>query len=170
MRSSAILFAAAIGALLLALAAAPCAAAKREMRHGASAREMRRSASGRETRPPSLDVKPGQELTIPISIVDGKVVAGVPRASKLGASQPNEGEITVGLERETGELYNRITVTEKTAQPIDFLVTGLNGEIKIDETEICGRLDAPTTAHIGSTAWRFWINGFEVGKGGESCR
>ena len=123
-------------------------------------------AANMEKRPPPLDLKPGQELTIPIAIVDGKVATGAPRASKLGAGQPGDGEITVGLERRQGTLYNEITVVEKTALPIDFLVTGLNGGVKIDETEICGRLDAPIAAHIGSVAWRFWLNGFEVGKGG----
>ncbi len=96
-------------------------------------------------------------------------MTGAPRASKLGARQPKDGEITIGLEREQGTLYNQITVVEKTAQPINFLVTGLNGGVKIDETEICGRVDAPIAAHIGSAPWRFWPNGFEVGKGGASC-
>jgi hypothetical protein len=116
-----------------------------------------------------FDVKPGTEVTVPIAIVDGKVVAGVPRLAKLGASPPKDGEITVGLDRIKGEFYNQITVSEKTAQPINFLVTALNGGTKIDETEICGRLDAPILARVGSTAWRFWVNGFEVGKGGGSC-
>ena len=127
------------------------------------------SAANMSNRPPPLDLKPGQELTIPIAIVDGHVTTGAPRAAKLGASPPKDGEITVGLEREQGTLYNQITVVEKTAQPINFLVTGLNGGTKIDETEICGRLDAPIAAHIGSVPWRFRLNGFEVGKGGGSC-
>ncbi|HEY1943171.1 MAG TPA: hypothetical protein VGH40_13710 [Roseiarcus sp.] len=122
-----------------------------------------------ERKPAPLDVKPGTQLTIPISIVDGKVVTHVPRVATLGAIPPKDGEITVGLEREKGTLYNQIIVTEKTAQPIDFLVTGLNGGTKIDETEICGQLGAPITAHIGSVPWRFWLNGFEVGKGAGTC-
>jgi hypothetical protein len=153
-----VLCAAALGALSLALAATPSAEAKTKPKPAAKAG------------PPRLDVKPGEELTIPIAIVDGKVVAGAPRAAKLGASKPADGEITVGLERVKGTLYNLISVTEKTAQPIDFLVTGLNGGTKIDETEICGRLDAPIAAHIGSIPWRFWLNGFEVGKGPASCQ
>jgi hypothetical protein len=122
-----------------------------------------------QQQPHPFDVKPGMEVTIPIAIVDGKAVAGVPRAAALGAGPPKDGEITVGLERQAGTLYNQITVTEKTAQPVNFLITGLNGGTKIDETEICGRLDAPISAHIGSVPWRFWLNGFEVGKGGGSC-
>jgi len=120
-------------------------------------------------KPHPFDVKPGTELTIPIAIVDGKAVAGDPRVAALGASPPKDGEITVGLDRIKGEFYNQVTVTEKTAQPINFLVTGLNGGTKIDETEICGRLDGPIVSRVGSVPWRFWVNGFEVGKGGGSC-
>lgn len=127
-------------------------------------------AANMEKRPPPLDLKPGTEMTIPVSIVDGHVATGAPSLAKPGASQPKDGEITISLERVTGTLYNQIIVNEKTAQPIDFLVTGLNGGVKIDETEICGRLDAPVEAHIGSVPWRFWLNGFEVGKGAASCQ
>ena len=122
-----------------------------------------------QQKPHPFDVKPGTELTIPIAIVDGKAVAGDPRVAALGASPPKDGEITVGLDRIKGEFYNQITVTEKTAQPINFLVTGLNGGTKIDETEICGRTDMPVVTRVGSVPWRFWVNGFEVGKGGGSC-
>jgi hypothetical protein len=44
-----------------------------------------------------------------------------------GAGKPADGEIAIGLDREKGTLYNQITVVEKTAQPINFLVAGLNG-------------------------------------------
>jgi hypothetical protein len=150
-----------ISALALALGATLAAAAPRHIppRHVAPPQQ--------KTRP--FDVKPGMELTIPIAIVDGKAVAGVPRLAKLGASPPNDGEITVGLDRDPGTLYNHITVVEKTAAPINFLITGLNGGTKIDEAEICGRLDAPIASHIGSVPWRFWLNGFHVGKGDGSC-
>jgi hypothetical protein len=155
-----------ISALALALGITSSVAAPRHLppRHAA----LRHIAPPQPT-PHPFDVKPGTVATIPISIVDGKVVTGVPRVAKLGASPPKDGEITVGLDRIKGEFYNQITVSEKTAQPINFLVTGLNGGTKIDETEICGRLDGPITAHIGSVPWRFWLNGFEVGKGGGSC-
>jgi len=160
-----------IFALALALGATLAAAAPRHFppRHVASRHAALRRAAPPRLKTQPFDVKPGTELTIPIAIVDGKAVAGVPRAAKLGASPPNDGEITVGLEREQGTLYNQIAVVEKTAQPINFLVTGLNGDIKIDETEICGRLDAPIAAHIGSVPWQFRLNGFEVGKGAGSC-
>jgi hypothetical protein len=155
-----------ISALALALAAPLAIAAPRHFppRHVAL-----RHAAPPQAKTQPFDVKPGMELTIPIAIIDGKAVAGVPRLATLGASPPKDGEITVGLEREQGTLYNQIAVVEKTAQPINFLVTGANGDIKIDETEICGRLDAPIAAHIGSIPWQFRLNGFEIGKGAGSC-
>ncbi len=161
-----------ISALALALGATLAAAAPRHFpprRHPAPRHAALRHAAPPHLKTQPFDLKTGMELTIPIAIVDGKAVAGVPRLAKLGASPPNDGEITVGLEREQGTLYNQIAVVEKTAQPINFLVTGLNGDIKIDETEICGRLDAPIAAHIGSVPWQFRLNGFEVGKGAGSC-
>ena len=151
-----------VSALALALGVTLAVAAPRHVpapRHVAPPRQ----------KPHPFDVKPGTELTIPIAIVDGKAVAGDPRVAALGASPPKDGEITVGLDRIKGEFYNQVTVTEKTAQPINFLVTGLNGGTKIDETEICGRLDGPIVSRVGSVPWRFWVNGFEVGKGGGSC-
>src|ERR1700690_430468 len=147
-----------ISALALALGIGSVAAAPRHL-------PPRHVAAPQLTSHP-FDVKPGTELTIPIAIVDGKPVAGVPRLAGLGASPPKDGEITIGLDRIKGEFYNQITVTEKSAQPINFLVTALNGGTKIDETQACGRLDAPVLARVGSTAWRFWVNGFEIGKGG----
>jgi hypothetical protein len=116
-----------------------------------------------------FDLKPGQELTIPITIADGHAVPGVPRLSKLGAAQPKDGEITVGLDREKGTLYDKITATEKTSAPIDFVVTGLIGEIKIDERAICGRLNEPIETHIGSVSWRIVLKDFEIGKGPAAC-
>jgi len=115
----------------------------------------------------SFSLKAGQEVTLPITIQDQRVILGVPRQSKLGTAQPKDGEITIGLtpgDKKT--LYSQVIVTEKTAVPIDFVATGLIGEIKIDERVICGRLDQPTTMHIGSVSWRVSLNSFEVGKGG----
>jgi hypothetical protein len=144
-----------ISALALALGVTFAAAAP--WRHPAPRHAALRHAAPPQQKPHPFDVAPGTEVTIPISV------------APLGASPPKDGEITVGLDRIKGEFYNQITVSEKTAQPINFLVTALNGGTKIDETEICGRLDAPITARVGSTAWRFWVNGFEIGKGGADC-
>ena len=115
----------------------------------------------------SFSLKAGQEVTLPITIQDHRVVLGVPAPSKLGTAHPKDGEITVGLtpgDKKT--LYSQVIVTEKTAVPIDFVATGLIGEIKIDERVVCGRLDQPTSVHIGSVSWRVSLNTFEVGKGG----
>jgi hypothetical protein len=151
MRTFGLRFSAAALALALALAA-PCA------------------GKDLPQKPTPFDLKPGQELTIPIAIVDGHVVAGTPRLSKLGTSKPNDGEIVVGLTpAPLGSWLETVTATEKTAQPIDFLATGVNAYVKIDEAEICGRLDAPTSAPITAASWRVWLNGFEIGKGGPNC-
>ena len=115
----------------------------------------------------SFSLKAGQEVTLPITIEGQRVILGVPRQSKLGTAQPKDGEITVGLtpgDKKT--LYSQVLVTEKTSVPIDFVATGLIGEIKIDERVICGRLDQPTSIHIGSVSWRVRLNSFEIGKGG----
>ena len=129
------------------------------------------SADSLPQKPTPFDLKPGQELTIPVAVVDGQVVVGAPRPSKLGTAAPKDGEITVGLTpAPAGSYYETVTATEKTAAPIDFLATGVNAYVKIDEAVICGRLDAPSSARIALASWRVWLNGFEVGKGGESCR
>jgi len=128
------------------------------------------SADSLPQKPTPFDLKPGQELTIPVAVVDGQVVVGAPRPSKLGTAAPKDGEITVGLTpAPAGSYYETVTAKENTAAPIDFLATGVNAYVKIDEAVICGRLDAPIAAHIGSVPWRFWLNGFEVGKGAGSC-
>ncbi len=129
-----------------------------------------RDAAGKEPRAPNLDLKAGQELTIPIAVVDGHVTLGAPKPSKLGASQPKQGEITVGLTPgDKTTLLSQLLVTERTSVPIDFVATGLIGEIKIDERVICGRTDAPVTGHIGSVSWRVSLNTFTAGKGDGSC-
>ena len=119
---------------------------------------------------PSYDLRVGQELTIPASVVDGKVVLGAPRLSKLGVATPGIGEITVGLApADKGTLYAHIVAVEKTVVPIDFVATGLIGSVKIDERVVCGRLDGPISAHIGSVSWLVSLRDFEVGKGAASC-
>ena len=58
-------------------------------------------------------------------------------------------------------------IVEKTTQPIDFVATGMVGEIKIDERVVAGRLDAPVTQRIGGTSWKVWLHEFEVGAAGK---
>jgi hypothetical protein len=117
-----------------------------------------------------FDLRAGQELTFAVTVADGKVTVAAPRASKLGAAQPRDGEVTVGLTARDKTLYEQVLVTEKTAVPIDFLATGLVGGTKIDEAVLCGRLDAPSSAHIGAVSWRVRLHDFEVGKGGATCQ
>ena len=66
-------------------------------------------------------------------------------------------------------LLSQVLVTEKTSAPVDFVATGLIGEIKIDERVICGRTDAPVTKHIGAVSWRVSLNTFTLGKGDGTC-
>ena len=127
-----------------------------------------RGAASGDAKAPKLDLKAGEELTIPVAIVDGHVTLGAPKSSKLGTAQPRDGEITVGLgpgDKKT--LLSQVLVTEKTSAPVDFVATGLIGEIKIDERVICGRTDAPVAMHIGSVSWRVSLNTFTVGKDGK---
>jgi hypothetical protein len=141
---------AALGALLLATAGARAA-----------------PAADRPAAP--IYLRAGQEVTLPVMIQGDRVILGVPRLSKLGTARPRPGEITIGLTPGDKDLYAHVIATERTAVPIDFVATGLVGEIKIDERVLCGRLDQPFSVHIGSVSWRVSLNTFEVGKGGE-CR
>jgi hypothetical protein len=119
---------------------------------------------------PTLDLKPGQEVTLPVSIVDGKVKLGPARASKLGSGQPKDGEITVGVIKQGLSPYAQLVASEKTQAPVDFIATGLIGNIKIDEVRLCGRLDAPATTRIASGSWRVSLNRFAVRADGQECR
>ncbi len=117
----------------------------------------------------AFDLHSGQEMTFAVKVVDGKVTLGPPRASKLGVAQPKDGEITIGLSPRDATLHEQVIVTEKTRVPIDFLATGLVGATKIDEAVLCGRLDAPTSAHIGAVSWRVSLHAFEARKDGATC-
>jgi hypothetical protein len=116
-----------------------------------------------------FDLKAGEEVTFAVTVADGKVTVGAPRASKLGAAQPKDGEITVGLTARDKTLYEQVTVTEKTALPINFLATGLVGGTKIDEAVLCGRIDAPVSARIGAMSWKVRVHDFEPAKDGVKC-
>jgi hypothetical protein len=117
----------------------------------------------------AFDIHPGQELTFAVKVAAGKVELAAPRTAKLGAAQPKEGEMTVGLSLRDKEDYEHLTVVEKTSLPIDFVATALVGDTKIDERVLCGRLDAPASSRIGANHWRVRLHDFEVGKGGASC-
>jgi hypothetical protein len=119
---------------------------------------------------PTLDLRPGQEVTVPVAVVDGKVKLGPARASKLGSGQPRDGEITVGLIKQGLSPYAQLTASERTPAPVDFVATGLIGNIKIDEVRLCGRLDAPASTRIASGSWRVSLNRFAVRQDGQECR
>ena len=119
---------------------------------------------------PSLDLKPGQELTFAVTSADGRVTLGAARASKPGGAAPKDGEVAVSVVRRGLSPYADLTATEKTADPVDFVATGLIGDIKIDEIVVCGRLDAPATARIASGAWRVSLNRFALRPSGAECR
>ena len=115
-------------------------------------------------KPVKLELKAGQAVAFPASVVDGKVVLGPARLGAFGKLEPGPGEIAVGLSLRGKDLYENVVVVEKTSVPVDFLASGMIGEIKIDERDIHGRLDAPVTQRIGATSWTVRLNGFEVGK------
>ena len=117
----------------------------------------------------AFDIHPGQQLTFVVTIAAGKVVVAAPRMSKSGAETPKDGELTISLSPRDKAMYEQIIVVEKTSLPIDFVATGLVGNIKIDERVLCGRLDAPASSRIGAANWRVRLQDFEVGKGGPSC-
>jgi len=115
----------------------------------------------------SLDLKPGQEVTFAVG-ADGRVAPGSARIEKPGAAAPKDGEITVAVVRHGLAPYADLTTTEKTLSPIDFVATGLIGDIKIDEIVVCGRLDAPAVGRIASGVWRVSLNRFAVHPSGEA--
>jgi hypothetical protein len=120
--------------------------------------------------PGAVDLKPGQEVTVPVTIADGRVTLGAARVSRPGTAQPKNGEVAVSVVKHGLSPYADLTASEKTSEPVDFVATGLVGGIKIDEVVICGRLDAPARNRIASGAWRVSLNRFSVRQSGQDCR
>lgn len=116
-----------------------------------------------------FDLHPGQALTFTVKVADGAVALGPPRLSKLGAAQPRDGEISVGLSKRDATLHEEVTVTEKTPGPIDFLATAMVGGTKIDEAVLCGQPGGVASAHIGAISWRVSLHDFEARKPGATC-
>jgi len=127
------------------------------------------AAFAAESAAQAFDLHAGQELTFAVTIAAGKATLGAPRASKFGAASPKDGEMTIGLTLKDKTLYEQVTVTEKTPVPIDFVATGLIGNIKIDERVLCGRLDGPASTRIGAANWRVRLYDFEARKDGATC-
>ena len=128
-----------------------------------------REAAGAEDLGLTVELKPGQEIAFPVAIVGGHVAPGKARLLRSGAARTNDSEIMVSVVKHDSSPYADLTVSEKTSAPVDFVATGLIGNIKIDEVKLCGRLDAATSAHIYSGSWRISLNRFSVGQGGKAC-
>ena len=124
-----------------------------------------REAAGAEDLGLTVELKPGQEIAFPVAIIDGHVTPGKARLLRPGAAGPKDSEIMVSVVKHNSSPYADLTASEKTSAPVDFVATGLIGNIKIDEVKICGRLDALTSAHIYSGSWRISLNRFSVGLG-----
>ncbi len=118
----------------------------------------------------TVDLKPGQEVTFPVAVAEGRVTLGAVRASKPGTAQPKDGEITVSFVKHGLSPYADLTATEKIPDPVDFVATGLIGDIKIDEVVICGRLDAPGSNRIAAGSWRVSLNRFSARQGGPEAQ
>lgn len=119
---------------------------------------------------PSVMLKPGEGVVVPVAISEGSLTLGKPRFVKAGPAELREGEIAVAVVKHGLSPYAALIATEKTGTPVDFVATGLVGDIKVDEIRICGRIDAPIYGRIASGSWRVSLNRFAVHKQGEECR
>jgi hypothetical protein len=130
------------------------------------------SSEAKPTQGPAttVDLKPGQELTFSVALADGRVALGPARASRPGTAQPKDGEITVSMVKHGLSPYAELTASEKTSQPVDFVATGLIGDIKIDEVVLCGQIAGPATNRIASGSWRVSLNHFSIRQSGQDCR
>jgi len=117
----------------------------------------------------SVLLKPGEEVVVPVAISERSLALGKPRLAKPGIS-PGPGEIAVAVVKHGLSPYADLIATEKTGMPVDFVATGLIGDIKIDEIRVCGRIDAPIQGRIASGSWRVSLNRFAVHSQGEECR
>ncbi len=118
---------------------------------------------------PALAMRPGQAITFAVTVADGAVTLGRARLSRPGTAHPSDGEITVSVVKQGRSPYAVLTASEKTSAPVDFVATGLVGDIKIDEAEICGRLDGASSTRIYSGSWRISLHRFAVAQAGETC-
>jgi hypothetical protein len=134
-----------------AVAAAVCSLLLLALAGAAAAEELGRT----------IALKSGEEATFDAAVANGLVVLG-PRLSRPSAEQPKEGQIAVSFVKRGLAPYGDLTAVEKTSAPVDFVATGLIGNIKIDEVVICGRLDGPVAIRIAAGSWRVSLNRFFV--------
>ena len=119
---------------------------------------------------PAVDVRRGMEATFSVAIVDGRIMLGPPRISRLGTTRPQDGEVTIGVESGGMAPYAKLRVSEKTSAPFDFVATGFIDRIKIDEVVVCGRLDMPLAERIAAGSLRVSLSRFAVGTGVDTCK
>jgi hypothetical protein len=77
----------------------------------------------------TVELKPGQEIAFPVAIVDGRVLLGKARLLRPGGAQPKDGEIAVDVVKHDPSPYADLRASEKTSAPVDFVATGLIGNI-----------------------------------------
>ncbi len=118
---------------------------------------------------PAVEVKPGQEVAIPVTVDGAAVKLGPPRRSRADEAAPKDGEIAVSVVKKGLSPYATLTAAEKTPVPVDFVATGLIGDIKIDEIKVCGRLEEPIVGRIASGSWRISLNRFSGRAAGATC-
>jgi hypothetical protein len=123
-------------------------------------------AQGKEHK---IELRPGQAIVIPVAVVEQGVVLGIPHGVKPGAVAPEEGEIEVEVVKKGLSPYADLSASEKTDAAVDFVASGLIGNIKIDEVVVCGKLDTPSKTRIASGAWIVSLHGFTVHKDGQGC-
>ena len=115
-------------------------------------------------KPVKLELKAGQAIAFPVTVAEGKATVGAGKLGVFGKLEPGPGEIVVSLSPRDKDLYDQMVIVEKTPAPVDFVASGMIGEIKIDERVVKGRLDQPVTQRIGGTSWTVWLHDFEVAK------
>ena len=111
-------------------------------------------------------------MTFAVTVSDGRVALGAARLTKPGTAEPKDGEVTIAVVKRGLSPYAELTASEKTSAPVDFVATGLIGDIKIDEIVVCGRLDGPTASRIASGSRRVSLHRFMVHpsvEGGLGC-
>jgi hypothetical protein len=118
----------------------------------------------------TIDMRAGEALALGVTIVGADALTGPAKLSRAGGATPKDGEIVISVAPPHLSPYAIMTVTETTAQPIDFYATGFIDSIKIDDIRVCGRLDAPITTRIAAGARRIALNHFAPRKEGEACR
>ncbi len=108
----------------------------------------------------TLDLHPPGEFTFAVTFNGGETAFGPVTPSARGAAKTPDGSITVTIDPAGLAPYAKVTVVEKTAAPVDFVITGMIDSIKIDEIEICGSNEMAVVAKVAAGARRLNLNRF----------